>query len=185
MSSGEKWFLLVNPSSGGGRGKKLWPSIKHELEQQSFDFEFKLTEYPRHSQEIIGAAISDGFRRFIAVGGDGTMHELVNARNQADALIHGTEKSLKELGDKVDPAEKSKVEGLISELREAVKGDDKELIEKKTQELMEASGSIAQAAANANAGGADAGAAGSESASSAGDDDVVDAEFEEVDDDKK
>jgi len=111
-------------------------------------------------------------------------HELVDARNQADALVHATEKSLSEYGDKVDAAEKTKVEGLVNELKEAVKGDDKDLIEKKSQALMEASGTLAQAAAGGEAAGAQSAEAGS--AESAGqDDDVVDAEFEEVDDDKK
>ncbi len=114
---------------------------------------------------------------------DRKLAELVAARNQADALIHSTEKSLSEYGDKVDAADKTKVEGLVSELKEAVKGDDKDLIEKKSQELMEASGTLAQAAAGGEAGGAQSAEAGSESAEA--DDDVVDAEFEEVDDDKK
>jgi len=113
---------------------------------------------------------------------DKKARELVDARNQADALVHGTEKSLKEYGDKVDAAEKTKVEGLVAELKEVAQGDDKELIEKKSQELMEASGALAQAAAGGEAG-AQAADAGAES--KAEDDDVVDAEFEEVDDDKK
>ncbi len=113
---------------------------------------------------------------------DKKARELVDVRNQADALVHGTEKSLKEYGDKVDAAEKTKVEGLVAELKEVAQGDDKELIEKKSQELMEASGALAQAAAGGEAG-AQAADAGAES--KAEDDDVVDAEFEEVDDDKK
>ncbi len=105
---------------------------------------------------------------------------LVDARNHADGLIHSTEKSLKEYGDKVDEAEKTKVSALLDELKKAAEGDDKDLIEKKTQELMEASGALAQAAA-----GAETGAPEGAEASSAEDDDVVDAEFEEVDDNKK
>jgi len=113
---------------------------------------------------------------------DKKARELVDARNQADALVHGTEKSLKEYGDKVDATEKTKVEGLVAELKEVAQGDDKELIEKKSQELMEASGALAQAAAGGEAAGAQAADAGTESKA---EDDVVDAEFEEVDDDKK
>jgi len=113
---------------------------------------------------------------------DKKARELVDTRNQADALVHSTEKSLKEYGDKVDAAEKSKVEGLVAELKEVAQGDDKDAIEKKTQELLEASGSLAQAAS----GGAEAGAAPEgEQTASADDDDVVDAEFEEVDDNDK
>ena len=113
---------------------------------------------------------------------DKKARELVDARNQADALVHATEKSLKDYGDKVDAAEKTKVEGLVAELKELAQADDKEAIEKKSQELMEASGTLAQAAAGGEAGAqtADAGAE-----AKAEDDDVVDAEFEEVDDNKK
>ncbi len=113
---------------------------------------------------------------------DKKARELVDARNQADGLVHATEKSLAEYGDKVDEAEKTKVTALVDELKEALKGDDKDLIEKKSQELMEASGTLAQAAAGGEAGAAPEGAE-----ASAEDDDIVDAEFEEVDesDDKK
>jgi molecular chaperone DnaK len=112
---------------------------------------------------------------------DKKAHALVDARNQADQLIHSTKKSLEDYGDKVDAAEKTKVEELVAALEEAVQGEDKDLIEKKSQELMEASGTLAQAAAGGEAGAqtADAGDTAAE------DDDVVDAEFEEVDDDKK
>jgi molecular chaperone DnaK len=113
---------------------------------------------------------------------DKKARELVDARNQADGLVHATEKSLTEYGDKVDEAEKTKVTALVEELKELVQGDDKEAIETKSQELMEASGSLAQAAAGGEAEAtADAGEAAAE------DEDVVDAEFEEVDesDDKK
>ncbi|MEE9326701.1 MAG: molecular chaperone DnaK [Cocleimonas sp.] len=113
---------------------------------------------------------------------DKKARELVDARNQADGLVHATEKSLAEYGDKVDEAEKTKVTGLVDELKEALKGDDKDLIEKTSQALMEASGTLAQAAAGGEAGAAPEGAE-----ASAEDDDIVDAEFEEVDesDDKK
>jgi len=113
---------------------------------------------------------------------DKKARELVDARNQADALVHATEKSLKDYGDKVDAAEKTKVESLVAELKEIAQKDDKDAIEKKSQELMEASGALAQAAAGGEAGAqtADAGAE-----AKAEDDDVVDAEFEEVDDNKK
>jgi len=109
---------------------------------------------------------------------DKKTRELVDARNQADGLIHATEKSLTEYGDKVDEAEKTKVTALVDELKELVQGDDKEAIEKKSQELMEASGSLAQAATGSEADATtDAGEATAE------DDDVVDAEFEEVEED--
>ena len=112
---------------------------------------------------------------------DKKARELVDARNQADQLIHATKKSLADYGEKVDPAEKTKVEGLVVALEEAVQGEDKDLIEKTSQELMEASGTLAQAAAGGEAGAAPEG----EQTASAEDDDVVDAEFEEVDEDDK
>lgn len=111
---------------------------------------------------------------------DRKFHELVAARNTADALIHSTEKSLTELGDKVDADEKVKIEAAVEALREAVKGEDKDDIEAKTTALTEAAAKIAEQAYAENA---EAGAATEETAEAA--DDVVDAEFEEVDDDKK
>lgn len=109
---------------------------------------------------------------------DRKQRELVDARNQADSMIHGTEKSLKEYGEKVPGAERANIESLISELRDAVKGDNKDVIERKSEALMEASGKLMQQMA----GGAEGGAAGAQQADGkSGDDDIVDAEFEEVD----
>jgi molecular chaperone DnaK len=119
---------------------------------------------------------------------DHKMRELVDARNAADNMIHATRKSLTELGDKVDDNEKSSIESAISELEEAMKGDDKDTIESKTHALTELSGKLAEklygqagadAGAGANAKDANAGASGGNN------DDVVDAEFEEVDEGKK
>ena len=112
---------------------------------------------------------------------DKKLRELVDARNSADSMVHATEKSLKDFGDKVDPAEVAKVQGLIDEVKAAMAGEDKELIDTKAQALMEASGALAQAQA-----GGEPGAEGGEQAKQKPvDDDVVDAEFEEVDDSKK
>ncbi len=122
---------------------------------------------------------------------DAKFHELVEARNQADALIHATRKSMDELGDKLEADEKSKIEAAIKDLEEVIKGDDKDAIEAKTKALSEASAKMAerlyaqqQGGAQA-AGGAAGGAEGAASGQATGTDDVVDAEFEEVDDDKK
>jgi len=122
---------------------------------------------------------------------DRKFHELADARNAADNMIHATEKSIKELGeDKVSAEEKAEIETAIEELREALKGDDKEAIEAKTAALAEKSGKLAEKL-YAEKGGDDAaaaaaGAAGAEAAdNTAGGDDVVDAEFEEVKDDNK
>jgi molecular chaperone DnaK len=118
---------------------------------------------------------------------DKKFRELVDSRNRADQLVHAVEKSLKDLGDKVDAAERAKVESALSDLRSVLKGDDKGAIDKKAEALMQASGNIAQQAAAAQAGGgAPAGEAGGASASTGkSNDDAVDAEFEEVKDKKQ
>jgi len=112
--------------------------------------------------------------------------ELVQARNQADALVSSVRKSLTEYGDKLEAGEKDKIEAAIKDVEEAVKGDDKEAIEAKTNELMTASQKLGEKMyADMQASQAAAGAAGAEGAQQAGgsrpaDDDVVDAEVKEV-----
>ncbi len=118
---------------------------------------------------------------------DKKFHELVTARNQADTMLHATRKSMEELGDKLEASEKEAIDKAIAELDEAMKGDDKEAIEAKTKALTEASGKMAEKlyAQNQPEGGADTGAeAGAGEAGQAGED-VVDAEFEEVDEKKQ
>jgi molecular chaperone DnaK len=121
---------------------------------------------------------------------DRKFHELADARNQADNMIHATEKSLKDLGeDKVSGDEKQAIDKAIEELKETLKGDDKEAIEAKTTALAELSGKLAEKL-YAEKGGADAAAAGAAEAGGAETretvgDDAVDAEFEEVKDDNK
>jgi len=122
---------------------------------------------------------------------DRQFQELVTTRNTAEQLIHATKKSMEELGDdKLEAGEKDSIEAAIKDLEEVVKGEDKDAIEAKTKALSEASAKMAErlysekgAAEGADAGTADSGGAGAESAKA--DDDVVDAEFEEVDDSKK
>ncbi|MEW8286502.1 MAG: molecular chaperone DnaK [Candidatus Thiodiazotropha endolucinida] len=121
---------------------------------------------------------------------DRKFHELIGARNQADTMIHATKKSMEELGeDKLEAGEKEAIEGAIKDLEEVMKGDDKDAIEAKTKVLAEASGKMAerlyaQKGAEGEAAAADAGASGAEASSDAAGDDVVDAEFEEVKDNK-
>jgi molecular chaperone DnaK len=107
----------------------------------------------------------------------------------ADAMIHSTEKSMKDLGDKVSAGDKSRVEAAISELREALKSEDVEAIKAKTNALTQASMKLGEALYGAQqpggAGGPDAGAGGGEQKKSGGGENVVDADFEEVKDDKK
>ena len=112
--------------------------------------------------------------------------ELVEARNMAENMIHATRKSLAELGDKAEEQEKKDIEAAIADLETALKGDDKDAIAAKTTKLTEVAGKLAEKAYAAQQA---AGAAGPETASTpkaeAGKDDAVDAEFEEVKDDKK
>jgi len=113
---------------------------------------------------------------------DRKFHELIDVRNQADGLIHATNKSLADFGDKVEESEKKDIEAAIESLQEALKGDDKATIEAKTSELGEKSGKLAERVYKEQAEqGAAEGAAAPEAESGAADD-VVDAEFEEVKD---
>jgi len=113
---------------------------------------------------------------------DRKFHELIDVRNQADGLIHATNKSLKDLGDKVEAGEKQEIEAAIAALQEVMKGDDKAAIEAKTAELGEKSGKLAERVYKEQAAG-DAGSAEAKADSGAtADSDVVDAEFEEVKD---
>lgn len=117
--------------------------------------------------------------------------ELVEARNMADSLIYSTEKSIKDLGDKVDADTKAKIEAAVAELKTTIEGEDTELIKQKSEELTQVSHKLAEAmyqeAAQAGGGpgaGPDAGGPDMGGAAPA-DDDVVDADFEEVKEDKK
>jgi molecular chaperone DnaK len=115
---------------------------------------------------------------------DKKFHELVQARNQADALIHGTRTAITEHGSKVGGDVIGKVESALADLETAMKGDDKAQIEAKSKALEEAGQALFAAASAGDQGGApgaDAGAGGNGGAQ----DDVVDAEFTEVKDDKK
>ncbi len=73
-----KWFVIVNPTSGNGAAKKKWPSIYNELTNQEIVFKYSFTEYKKHSIKLIQKAINKGFTKFIGVGGDGTLHNMVN-----------------------------------------------------------------------------------------------------------
>ncbi|MCW9014504.1 MAG: Hsp70 family protein, partial [Gammaproteobacteria bacterium] len=117
---------------------------------------------------------------------DRKQKELVEARNTADNMIHAAEKSMKDLGDQVDAGEKETIEKAIAELNEVKDGDDKEAIEQKTQALTEAAGKLAEKAyaQSQQAGAESAAPEGAEQAQASGDDEVVDAEFEEVKEDK-
>ena len=74
-----KWLVVVNPMASVGKSGKDWPEIKQILIDQGIDFDDILTEYPRHAIEIVrNAIVEKGYRKFIAVGGDGTNNEVIN-----------------------------------------------------------------------------------------------------------
>ena len=117
---------------------------------------------------------------------DKKRREVIDARNQAEALIHSTEKSLSDLGDNVSAEDKTAVENAISELRTALEGEDKEAIDAKAQNLAQVSMKLGEAMYQQSAEDGDSGSAagGAEQTASEGEG-VVDADFEEVDDDEK
>ncbi|MDA1108170.1 MAG: molecular chaperone DnaK [Proteobacteria bacterium] len=112
---------------------------------------------------------------------DRKFHALVTARNQAEGLMHGVTKSMTELGDKLESAEKTSIEAALSALKEALKGEDVAAIEARSNTLSEASGKLAERLAQQQQA---QGATTAETATE-GNENVVDAEFEEVKDNKK
>ena len=115
---------------------------------------------------------------------DKKFHALVEVRNKADTLVHAAAKTIKEAADKISEDEKSKIEAAIASLKEVMKGDNKEAIEKGIEELTTASAGIAEKLYAEQGAGAPAGEA-QPDGEQASADDVVDAEFEEVDEEKK
>jgi molecular chaperone DnaK len=118
--------------------------------------------------------------------------DLAESRNQADSLIYSTEKSIKDLGDKVDEATKQQVEEHIAELKKAMEGEDTEDIKSKSEALTQASHKLAEAmyqqasqTGEQAAAGGEPGAGAQQAETASQDDDVVDADFEEVKEDKK
>ena len=114
--------------------------------------------------------------------------ELVEARNHADSLIYSTEKSIKDLGDKVDETTKTQIESAVADLKKAMEGDDAAAIQQASEALTQASHKLAEtmykeasAEGQEQAAGADPG----QQSGAAPDDDVVDADFEEVKEDKQ
>jgi len=120
---------------------------------------------------------------------DKKFRELADTRNRADGLMHAAEKSLKDLGDKVSPEDRAAVESAVSDLKAVLRGDDRDSIEKKAEALATASAKVAQQAyasqAGAPGGDAGAGPAGGQAGGQPGaKDEVLDAEFEEVNKDQ-
>jgi molecular chaperone DnaK len=150
----------------------------------------KITASSGLSQEEIDAAIKEAEMH---ADEDKKKKDLVEARNQADSLIYSTEKSLKDLGDKIDQATQDQIKAAIEPLRKAMEGEDPEEIKRLSEELTQASHKLAeamyqQASQDGTQGGPGAGpqtGAGDQQGAAPPDDDVVDADFEEVKEDKK
>jgi molecular chaperone DnaK len=140
------------------------------------------------SEEEIQSAIKDAE---LHAEEDHKKKELVDARNSADALIYSTEKSIKDLGDKVDAETKTKVEAAAADLKKAMESDNVDEIKSKSEALTNASHKLAEAMyqqaskEGQQAAGDEAGAGAGASGGGAPDDDVVDADFEEVKEEKK
>ena len=128
-----------------------------------------------------------------AMGKDAESHKaddekrkaLVDAKNQADAAIHGAEKGLKDFGDKVSQADRDAIQGAIDDLKATLEVEDAEAIATKTQALIQASMKLGEAMYKAQQEQQGAGGEAEPQAEAQGSDDVVDAEFEEVDGDEK
>lgn len=78
MHTQKKWFVIINPSSGNGSGKRKWLKVQHLLKQHEFNFDYAFTEYPKHSITIVHKAIKQNIKNIICVGGDGTLHNIIN-----------------------------------------------------------------------------------------------------------
>jgi molecular chaperone DnaK len=150
----------------------------------------RITASSGMSQEEIDQAIKDAEMH---AEEDKKQKDLVEARNNADSLIYSTEKSLNELGDKVDESTKSQIEEIIGRLKKEMEGDDVEKIKSISEELTQASHKLAETmyqqasqSGEQQAGAGEAGAGASQSqGGGAEDEDVVDADYEEVKDDNK
>lgn len=149
----------------------------------------KITSSSGLSKEEIDKLVKDAE---LHASEDHKKKELVEARNKADSLIYQTEKSLKEFGDKVDSDTKSRIETSIADLKKALEADDADKINKLCEELTQASHKLAEAMyqhSTQETGGAEGGDSGTQAggsqAGASSDEDVVDADFEEVKEDRK
>jgi molecular chaperone DnaK len=134
------------------------------------------------SEEEIEKMVSDAEANAEA---DKKFEALITARNSCEGLVHAAKKTLEEAGEHATADEKSAIEAAITEAEEALKGDDKDAIDAAANKLTEATGPVAQKMYAAQAEGAQGGAEAAADSGDAGADDAVDAEFEEVSDDKK
>lgn len=78
MTNCKQWFVIINPTSGNGSSRRKWPKIESLLNKYKFDFKYAFTEYENHSQELVQNCIENGITNIICVGGDGTLHNIIN-----------------------------------------------------------------------------------------------------------
>ena len=86
MSNSNRWFVIINPTSGNGSSKRKWPRIKALLNAEDFDFDSAFTEYEKHSVLLVQIAVKQGFRNIISVGGDGTLHNIINGIQRQNSV---------------------------------------------------------------------------------------------------
>lgn len=77
-ATSKTWFVIINPISGNGSSKKKWPYIERLLKHYKFNFEYAFTQYDKHSVELVQNAIKKNITNIISIGGDGTLHNIVN-----------------------------------------------------------------------------------------------------------
>ncbi len=87
MASLKTWFVIINPTSGNGSSKRNWPKIQQLLKTYDFDFQYAFTEYAKHSSIIVKNVIEKGIGNIISVGGDGTLHNIVNGIMQQNKVL--------------------------------------------------------------------------------------------------
>ena len=74
----DRWYAIINPQAGSGKGKSDWPQIESLLKISGIEFDFVFTTHKYHSVELTVNAINQGYKKLIAIGGDGTLNEIVN-----------------------------------------------------------------------------------------------------------
>ena len=82
MKGSKRWFVIINPTSGNGSSRRKWPKIKTLLETEGFNFDFTFTQHSTHSTTLVQKAINQGFNNIICIGGDGTLHNIINGLQQ-------------------------------------------------------------------------------------------------------
>ena len=86
MSNSNRWFVIINPTSGNGSSKRKWPRIKALLNAEDFDFDYAFTEHEKHSVLLVQIAVNQGFKKIISVGGDGTLHNIINGIQRQNSV---------------------------------------------------------------------------------------------------